>query len=158
MALPTLSCKAVSSSCGYWLDCGMSLLTFTASSTLLDTGKPSQSAMPPTRISTTQCRRSSTSRTLRDRPDSLELWTGETGWPTTGGSNYGAAIASTANAATFWREGVCGMRSWGVNVFYFEAFDEPWKPLSVGDNGQSEDETHWGAMTADRQTKFLLTC
>ena len=56
--------------------------------------------------------------------DSIEFWNGETGWPTDGGTNYGPAIASTANAATFYSQGVCGMLDWGVNVFYFEAFDE----------------------------------
>lgn len=90
--------------------------------------------------------------------DKLQFWVGETGWPTTGGSNYGAAMASTANAATFFSQGVCSALRWNVNVFYFEIFDEPWKPASVGDDGQAEDETHWGAMTADRQLKFPLTC
>ncbi|KAI9735189.1 MAG: glycoside hydrolase 3 protein [Cirrosporium novae-zelandiae] len=84
--------------------------------------------------------------------------TGETGWPTTGGTDYGSAIASTANAKTFFKEGVCGMLDWGVDVFYFEAFDEPWKPASTGDNGESEDETHWGAYTSARVAKFDLTC
>lgn len=50
------------------------------------------------------------------------------------------------------------MLDWGVDVFYFEAFDEPWKPASVGDNGAAEDETHWGAYTADRTAKFDLSC
>ena len=111
----------------------------------------------------------------------IELWNGETGWPTTGmlfliplrllnstlfrslicstgGSDYGAAKTSTANAKTFFDQGVCGMLDWGVNVFYFEAFDEPWKPASLGLNGQPADDTHWGAMTVDRQQKFPLTC
>ncbi|KAK5015709.1 glycoside hydrolase 3 protein [Cryomyces antarcticus] len=89
---------------------------------------------------------------------SIELWNGETGWPTDGGSSYGAAIAGTDNAKTYFSKSVCGMLAWGVNVFYFEAFDEPWKPKSVGDNGQASDETHWGAMNADRSTKFGLKC
>lgn len=50
------------------------------------------------------------------------------------------------------------MLSWGVNVFDFEAFDEPWKPVSIGDNGNIADETHWGAMTASRQAKYSLRC
>ncbi|KAJ9254711.1 hypothetical protein DTO212C5_9222 [Paecilomyces variotii] len=61
-----------------------------------------------------------------------------------GGSNYGQAIAGTENAETFFQKGVCGMLAWGVDVFYFEAYDEPWKPKSVGDDGSSADETHWG--------------
>jgi len=75
-----------------------------------------------------------------------------------GGSNYGSAVASTANAQMFFQTGVCGIKAWGVNVFYFEAFDEPWKPTSVGDSGAASDETHWGAMTAGRGVKFPLAC
>ncbi|KAF1816948.1 glucan 1,3-beta-glucosidase-like protein [Eremomyces bilateralis CBS 781.70] len=90
--------------------------------------------------------------------DSIEIWNGETGWPTDGGSDYGAASAGTDNAATYYSEGVCGMLAWGVNVFYFEAFDEPWKPHTVGDSGNAADETKWGAMGADRKTKFDLKC
>lgn len=54
----------------------------------------------------------------------------------------------------------CGALDWGINAFYFEAFDEPWKPVSKGDNGKSSDETHWGAMNADRSLKkgFSLKC
>ncbi|MCJ1357432.1 MAG: glycoside hydrolase 3 protein [Icmadophila ericetorum] len=88
----------------------------------------------------------------------IEIWTGETGWPSDGGSNYGAAIAGTSNAAEFFNKGVCSSLDWGFNVFYFEAFDEPWKPASVGQDGASENENHWGAFTVDRQVKFPLTC
>lgn len=92
--------------------------------------------------------------------DSVEFWNGETGWPTDGGTNYSAATASTSLAAQYYSQAVCGMLDWGVNVFYFEAFDEPWKPASTGDNGEAEDETHWGAMNADRSEKqgFSLQC
>ncbi|KAI9656769.1 MAG: glycoside hydrolase 3 protein [Bathelium mastoideum] len=91
---------------------------------------------------------------------SIELWNGETGWPTTGGTNYGVAQANTAWAAEYYSKSVCGMLAWGVGVFYFEAFDESWKPDSVGDNGDAEDEKHWGAMDANRNLKpgFSLKC
>ena len=56
--------------------------------------------------------------------DKIEFWNGETGWPTDGGTNYGEATAGTKNAAKFYSQGVCSMLSWGINVFYFEAFDE----------------------------------
>jgi len=56
--------------------------------------------------------------------DAIEFWNGETGWPTDGGTNYGAATAGTDLASTFYAQGVCGMLDWGVNVFFFEAFDE----------------------------------
>jgi len=90
--------------------------------------------------------------------DKIHILNGETGWPTDGGSDYEAAKAGTANAETFWQTGVCGMLAWGVDLFYFEAFDESWKPNSVGDNGQAMDEKHWGLRTASRQDKFNTTC
>lgn len=90
--------------------------------------------------------------------DKIEFWNGETGWPTDGGSDYEAAKAGTQNAADFYSKGFCGLLDWGVNAFYFEAFDEPWKPDSVGDNGSAQDEKHWGAMNSDRSTKFSLKC
>ncbi|EAS31500.1 glycosyl hydrolase family 17 [Coccidioides immitis RS] len=88
----------------------------------------------------------------------IHIATGETGWPSDGGSDFGAAKAGTKNAKTFFEKGVCAMLSWGVDVFYFEAFDEPWKPKSIGDNGKAADETHWGLYTADRQSKYTPVC
>ncbi|KLJ08579.1 glycosyl hydrolase family 17 [Blastomyces silverae] len=83
---------------------------------------------------------------------------GETGWPTDGGSNYGNAIAGTQNAKTFHDKGVCALLKWGVDVFYFEAFDELWKPDSVGDNGKAASEKHWGMYTSDRKPKYQVQC
>ncbi|KAJ5682203.1 Glucan 1-3-beta-glucosidase [Penicillium macrosclerotiorum] len=93
-----------------------------------------------------------------DNADKIRVINGETGWPTDGGSDYDAAKAGTQNAETFWKTGVCGMLAWGVDLFYFEAYDESWKPDSVGDNGQAMDEKHWGLRTAARKTKFDTTC
>lgn len=88
----------------------------------------------------------------------IDLWNGETGWPTDGATDYEAAKAGTDNAKRYYDEGVCGLIGWGYNVFSFEAFDEPWKPASIGDNGEKKDETRWGVMTADREVKFELDC
>ncbi|MCJ1403039.1 glycoside hydrolase 3 protein [Xylographa trunciseda] len=96
-------------------------------------------------------------QTVADSLD-IEIWNGETGWPTDGGTNYESAMAGTQNAATFYQQGVCAALAWGFNVFYFEAFDEPSKPPSIGTNGESADETHWGAYTADRVAKFPMSC
>ncbi|KFY08827.1 hypothetical protein V492_05873 [Pseudogymnoascus sp. VKM F-4246] len=82
----------------------------------------------------------------------IELWVGETGWPT-GGSKYQAAVPSLDGAKNYWKKAICGITAWGVNVFYFEAFDEPWKPKSTGQDGSVADETHWGAWNADRTPK-----
>ena len=70
-------------------------------------------------------------------PDSL-IVIGETGWPSEGRS-IGLAVPSPAHAAWyFW-----GVESWSkaedVIVFYFEAFDEPWKADYEGSQG-----SHWG--------------
>ncbi|EPE36998.1 (Trans)glycosidase [Glarea lozoyensis ATCC 20868] len=86
-----------------------------------------------------------------------ELWVGETGWPT-GGSNYQNAVPGLANAKFFWQNAICGILDWGVNVFSFEAFDEPWKPMSIGQDGSVADETHWGIWNADRSEKWSVTC
>ena len=75
-----------------------------------------------------------------------------------GGTDYEDAVAGTDNAKLFHDQGVCGMLAWGVDTFYFEAFDEPWKPDSVGDNGDKADEKHWGMFTADRKPKFKGGC
>ncbi|KKK15563.1 hypothetical protein P175DRAFT_0529699 [Aspergillus ochraceoroseus IBT 24754] len=93
-----------------------------------------------------------------DNAKNIQFGTGETGWPTDGGSDYGAAKASTTIAAEYYKRAVCGMLAWGVDVFYFEAFDESWKPDSVGDNGKAMDEKHWGLFTADRKAKFDTAC
>ena len=71
-----------------------------------------------------------------------------------GGSDYGAATAGTKNAFYFWKQGVCAALDWNINLFYFSAFDEPWKPDSKGADGKMGDEKHWGAFTSDRQAKF----
>ncbi|CAK4033507.1 glycoside hydrolase family 17 [Lecanosticta acicola] len=95
---------------------------------------------------------------LAGSTDKVEFWCGETGWPSDGGSDYAAAKAGTTNAKNFFHQGVCGILAWGINAFVFEAFDEPWKPDSVGDNGSSQDEKHWGLMTSDRTPKYSLQC
>ncbi|KAF2276257.1 glucan 1,3-beta-glucosidase-like protein [Westerdykella ornata] len=87
-----------------------------------------------------------------------EIWNGETGWPTAVGTDYDKAKGGLENAAYFWKHGFCSLLDWGYNAFYFEAFDEPWKPASIGDNGKAADETTWGAFTADRKRKFPLEC
>lgn len=87
-----------------------------------------------------------------------EFWNGETGWPTAVGTDYDDAKGGLETAEYFYKHGFCSLVDYGFNAFYFEAFDEPWKPASVGDNGKVADETAWGAMTADRKTKFSLKC
>ncbi|KAF3480182.1 beta-glucosidase 4 [Arthroderma uncinatum] len=88
----------------------------------------------------------------------IQIATGETGWPTDKGTDYGVAKAGTKNAQAFHDNAICAMLGLGGDVFYFEAFDEPWKPKSIGDNGKAADETHWGMYNADRTPKFEVSC
>lgn len=84
----------------------------------------------------------------------VNFWVGETGWPTAG-SDFGDAHPSIENARDFWKNGVCGIRAWGVNVCFFEAFDEDWKPDTSHSLGV---EKHWGAWYSNRTLKYPLTC
>ena len=93
----------------------------------------------------------------REQSSSCAFKLTTTGWPTAG-SQYEAATPSVSNAHTYWSTGICGILAWGVNVFSFEAFDEPWKPVSVGKDGSVADETHWGVFNADRSSKYSTTC
>ncbi|KAL4866445.1 hypothetical protein BDV12DRAFT_172804 [Aspergillus spectabilis] len=93
-----------------------------------------------------------------DNAKNIRFGNGETGWPTDGGSDYGAAKAGTNNAKLYYKNSVCPMLTWGIDVFYFEAFDETWKPKSIGDNGKPMDETHWGLFTDKRKAKFDMSC
>ncbi|KAI5811643.1 glycoside hydrolase superfamily [Peziza echinospora] len=91
-------------------------------------------------------------QTIKGSKD-FQFWVGETNWPSDG-AVLGDAKPSVANAGTFWKESICGMLAWGVNVFVFSAFDENWKPAEK-DNGV---ERHWGIFSDDGKPKFSLSC
>lgn len=91
-------------------------------------------------------------QTIKGTTD-FQFWVGETNWPT-GGAKFGDAVPSNDNAATYWKESVCAMLHWGVNVFVFSAFDEEWKPAEK-DNSV---EKHWGVFKDDGKPKYDLSC
>lgn len=91
-------------------------------------------------------------QTIKGSTD-IEFYVGETGWAT-GGSNYGSSVPLTKNAAQFWKEGICSMRKWGVNVCVFEAFDELWKPVEK----DNDVERYWGVFGTDGTPKYDLSC
>ena len=80
---------------------------------------------------------------------------GETGWATISNEFYGA---DGARAIDEYKSGVYyrDMRQWsdslGISLFYFEAFDEPWKdamnPLG--------SENHFGLFNLESQAKFAI--
>ena len=70
------------------------------------------------------------------------------------GASYGGAVDGINEAYTFFKQGICALLGWNQNVFYFEAFDEPWKRPSTGLSNQTEPETGWGLYNSDRTPKF----
>lgn len=74
-----------------------------------------------------------------------ELWNGETGWPTDGGTNYNAATAGTKNAVTYWKSGVCGMLN-GVST------SSTLKPLT---NPTNQTASAWTVRPPTRSTGAL---
>lgn len=80
---------------------------------------------------------------------------GETGWATISNEFYGAEGARAIDeykSAVYYRD----MRQWsdsiGISLFYFEAFDEPWKdamnPLG--------SENHFGLFNLQSEAKFAI--
>ncbi|KAI7152070.1 putative glucan 1,3-beta-glucosidase [Hortaea werneckii] len=87
------------------------------------------------------------------RLPAVDIWIGETGWPTDGGSDNGRAMASTEFADYYFHDGICTQANKGSNIFVFEALDEPWKPSVMG-----IDESHWGVLYSNRTPKYNLLC
>ncbi len=80
---------------------------------------------------------------------------GETGWSTIANWQYGNP---GSNAADEFKEKLYfeHMREWtnqnGISMFYFEAFNEPWKDSS---NSQGS-ENHFGLFTVEGKAKYAL--
>ena len=58
------------------------------------------------------------------RLPAVDIWIGETGWPTDGGSDNGRAMAGTDFAEYYFHDGICAQANKGTNIFVFEALDE----------------------------------
>ena len=82
----------------------------------------------------------------------------ETGWPSAGGKDCGAAktcvqgsVAGIDEMNQYMEDWVCQALNNGTLYFWFEAFDEPWKVIY---NTPGEDwEDKWGLMDAGRNLK-----
>lgn len=80
---------------------------------------------------------------------------GESGWSTVSDDFFGA---SGSKAADEYKEAIYykSMRDWtkeaGISMFYFEAFDEPWKDP----NSENGSENHFGLFAVDGQAKYAL--
>lgn len=80
---------------------------------------------------------------------------GETGWSTVSDDFFGTG---GTRAADEYKEALYHklMRDWskeaGISLFYFEAFDEPWKDQNSPDGS----ENHFGLFTVEGQAKYAL--
>lgn len=90
----------------------------------------------------------------------FEFWVGETNWPSQGAAFKDEKTGRTGdpgsvqNQQKYWKEGICSIVNWGINVFVFSAFDEHWKPAEK-DNSV---ENHWGVFTDEGKPKFDMSC
>lgn len=80
---------------------------------------------------------------------------GETGWATISNEYYGEGGANAIDeykSARFYHD----MRRWSnennISVFYFEAFDEPWKDAG----NPLGSENHFGLINIQAEAKFML--
>ena len=74
----------------------------------------------------------------------------ETGWPSQG-SNLGAAQPSYDNALQYFINAQLWAKENGIEMYYFSAFDEPWKVGAEGDVG-----AFWGLWDKNEKIKFSL--
>jgi len=85
-----------------------------------------------------------------------QMYIAETGWPTNskdpGSGSDGPSIASVDNLQIFVNNFVCPSNSGGINYFFFEVFDEPWKDAQFGGV-----EGYWGLFNYNKTVKAPLT-
>jgi len=83
------------------------------------------------------------------------MYIAETGWPTasndTASANDGPSIASVPNLQIFIDDFVCQSNQAGINYFFFEVFDEPWKEQQFGGV-----EGYWGVFNFNKTLKAPL--
>jgi exo-beta-1,3-glucanase (GH17 family) len=75
----------------------------------------------------------------------------EAGWATT--AEEFPDQANEENQARYYREILDWATAANVTVFFFEAFDEPWKGNPANDDGA---EKHWGIFYVDRTPKLVM--
>ncbi|PSR92039.1 GPI-anchored cell wall beta-1,3-endoglucanase EglC [Coniella lustricola] len=79
------------------------------------------------------------------------VWITETGWPTAG-ENFGEAVASAANARTYWKEVACELVASNINLWYYD--------LQESQNGEANPD--FGIFPAGDlfavQERFDLSC
>jgi exo-beta-1,3-glucanase (GH17 family) len=77
-----------------------------------------------------------------------EVIVSETGWPSAGDS-VGQAVPNDENAARYFKEMISWAEWYGADLWYFEAYDEPWKSKYEGPKG-----AFWGRWDKDGEMKY----
>ena len=75
----------------------------------------------------------------------------ETGWPSAGGSFYGAE-SSPQGAYLYFLKAMEWAASENIEMFYFSSFDESWKV--AGDAGEGDVGAHWGLWDKNERFKY----
>jgi glucan 1,3-beta-glucosidase len=75
----------------------------------------------------------------------------ETGWPSAGGSFYGAE-SSPQGAYLYFLKTMEWAASENIELFYFASFDEAWKV--GGDAGEGDVGAHWGLWDKNERFKY----
>ena len=75
----------------------------------------------------------------------------ETGWPSAGGTFYGAE-ASLQGSYLYFLKAQEWAISEGIELFYFSSFDEAWKV--TGDDGEGDVGAHWGLWDMHEKFKY----
>jgi exo-beta-1,3-glucanase (GH17 family) len=88
---------------------------------------------------------------VRDSIPGVQIVITEAGWATIA-SEFGER-ASEEKQERYFKELMTWAEKMNYTVFFFEAFDEPWK----GDpNNMMGAEKHWGLFTVDRKPKLVM--
>ncbi|TPX37531.1 glucan endo-1,3-beta-D-glucosidase [Synchytrium microbalum] len=88
-------------------------------------------------------------RDLASRGQGKPLVLGEVGWPT-GGDAFRDALPSLSNLEQYCTTWVRMAKTNNMGHFFFEAFDESWKPAEHGGV-----EQHWGLYYSNRTVKSM---
>ncbi len=86
-------------------------------------------------------------RATRQQVGGKPVLVAETGWPSAG-SAQGGAVPSPDAALQYWVDAHDWAAREGVELFHFEAFDEPWKAAAEGDVG-----AFWGIWDGSERLK-----
>jgi exo-beta-1,3-glucanase (GH17 family)/cellulose synthase/poly-beta-1,6-N-acetylglucosamine synthase-like glycosyltransferase len=88
---------------------------------------------------------------VRARFPKKRIVIGEIGWPS-GGDPVGVALATPERQAAFIRGFLARTAHLGLDYYFMEAVDQPWKRATEGKVG-----AHWGLYDSARQPKFAFS-